>query len=649
MTSPLAANPVDAATLADELARYRVVDSSRLTELMAEFPGGEAPALADYLVRHGALNAFQAERALAGGARWLNLGPYRLVGEANHGTFGPVYVAVHRDQAGVEFRLRMFPLRSLWRARQAKQIARALAAPPHPVIVPLADADSANGLHYLVWPHAEGTPLADRVTATNPLPANEVIGLLIHLSNALHSCHLLKVAHGTITPQAVVLGTDGLPQLLEHGAGAILAENLATGESLLDTLSATVAMENVLEYAAPEFIASPGAPTATADQYALGAVAYFALTGHSPYPEGSRTEQLSAKLTRSPRPIAEVNPSVPSILAAVIDRMLSPVPGERYSSLADVRNHLAALDSWPTPPAAGPPSVDTVLLTPTSARRGRMERSPEPAKTEVPPSHSDETPGHAACGTRPERPLPVPPPLPEASPASPAPSSPSRPVLPRTEDPAMAKLAVPESPGAGEIPKPKKRDPRTSVGSPIHYHTETPADPSSALQPALPGEPPAPGEPPLTDSVLWKKLKRNILFWRASQEIVQVSVFGPPSLTPGQPAKVSVYLHTPETSDSVNTLCRAFHHDAVLIGTGFVSREVVREEELGVHFSVANAGVSKSLQTFNWRGQPHRVVFELHVPWESPGGPAPGVVSIGSDSIRIGRIDFRLLLSSRKS
>jgi len=212
----------------------------------------------------------------------------------------------------------------------------------------------------------------------------------------------------------------------------------------------------------------------------------------------------------------------------------------------------------------------------------------------------------------------------------------------------MAKLVQPDPTGAEDPPKPKKRDPRT-VGSPIHYHTETPADPSSGLQPGLPEEPPLPGEPPLTDSVLWKKFKRNVLFWRASQEVVQVSVFGPPSLAPGQPGKVSVYLHTPENSDSVNTLCRAFHHDAVLIGTGFVSREVVREEELGVHFSVANAGVAKSLQTFHWRGQPHRIVFELHVPWESPGGPAPGVVSIGSENVRIGRVEFRLLLTPRKS
>src|SRR5882724_11784441 len=95
MSLPLAANIVDAAALADELARYRVVESSRLTELLAQFGGGEPAALADHLVRRGVLNAFQAERALAGEARLLALGPYRLTGRAGQGTFGPLFTAVH--------------------------------------------------------------------------------------------------------------------------------------------------------------------------------------------------------------------------------------------------------------------------------------------------------------------------------------------------------------------------------------------------------------------------------------------------------------------------------------------------------------------------------------------------------------------------
>lgn len=645
MSTPLVANPVDAATLADELARFRVVDPGRLAELVAQCPPCGGAELADFLVRRGALNAFQAERALAGGARWLVLGPYRLVREAAAGgTFGPVYVATHREKPG-EFRLRTFPLRSLWRARQAGLIARSLASPPHPAVVPLVDADSDNGLHYLAWPHVGGMPLSDGVAPGRPMPVAEVVGLLVHLGNALHACHLLRVAHGTITPQAIVLGADQTPLLLEQGAGAILAENLAGNESLLDTLSAAVALETVLEYAAPEFVSRPGPPTPAADQYALGGVAYFALTGRPPYPAASRGEQLAAKLAGPPRPIAEVNPAVPPALAAVIDRMLSPNPADRFPTLAEVRNRLAVLDACREAGTAPHAAADTLLLTP-NARRLRGERDDPPA----PGSHARlvSTPALSSFATRPLTPRPSPALPPPNSPQSPP--SPPRPASPPTEDPAMAKLADPAATGAGDPPKPvKKSDPRKTVGSPFHYHVETPANPSTGLQPALPEAPPEPGEPPLTDSVLWKKLKRNILFWRAATEVVQVSVFGPPTLTPGQAAKVSVYVHQPEASDSVHTLCRAFHHDAVLVGTGYVTREVARDEQVAVHFSVANAGVAKSMQDMVWRGQPMRLVFDLHVPWESPAGPAPGVVSVGIDSVRVGRVEFRLLVTPRKS
>jgi hypothetical protein len=41
-------------------------------------------------------------------------------------------------------------------------------------------------------------------------------------------------------------------------------------------------------------------------------------------------------------------------------------------------------------------------------------------------------------------------------------------------------------------------------------------------------------------------------------------------------------------------------------------------------------------------------VFDLHVPWEAPSGPAPGLISIGRDDVRIGKTEFRLNLLPRK-
>jgi hypothetical protein len=142
-------------------------------------------------------------------------------------------------------------------------------------------------------------------------------------------------------------------------------------------------------------------------------------------------------------------------------------------------------------------------------------------------------------------------------------------------------------------------------------------------------------------------VKQSLLFWQVPADPVQVSVFGPPALTPGQTARLAVVLHVPEAAESVRTLARAFHQGAELIGTGHLSREVIPDTDLAVHLSATNAGVAQSLVTFRWRGQPVRLSYDLHAPWESPPGPAPGLISVGRDNIRIGRIEFHLRILPR--
>jgi len=144
-------------------------------------------------------------------------------------------------------------------------------------------------------------------------------------------------------------------------------------------------------------------------------------------------------------------------------------------------------------------------------------------------------------------------------------------------------------------------------------------------------------------------VKRSLLFWQNATDTVQVSVFGPGAVTPGQAVKLTVYLHTPDAIASVRTLSRAFQHDAELIGTGYLTGEVKRSSELVVHLSVANAGVAKTQLALQWRGQPHRLGFDLHIPWESSEGASPGLVSVGLKNLRVGKIEFRLHVLARKA
>src|SRR5262249_24753456 len=160
--------------------------------------------------------------------------------------------------------------------------------------------------------------------------------------------------------------------------------------------------------------------------------------------------------------------------------------------------------------------------------------------------------------------------------------------------------------------------------------------------------PAQPEDIPPSGSVLWKKVKRNLMFWQAATDVVQISVFAT-TATPGQTIDLAVILHRPDAIGSVLTLSRAFVRDPEVIGSGYLTCEIARESELAIHLSVANAGVAKALLPFVWRGQPHRLNFELHVPWESPEGTSPGLVSVGLNDVRVGKIEFGLSVRPRKA
>jgi serine/threonine protein kinase len=665
MPSPIAANIVDATALADELARFRVVDAARLAESRAECTTPGPIALAEHLVRRGLLTPFQAERALFGEARMLALGPYRLTDVAGRGTFGPTFTASHASKPGA-FAVCVLPLRSLWRARQAKTLARTLSSGVnHPGVAPLLEVESANGFHYLVWPHSDGERLADRVAASGPLLAGDAAAMLGHLANALAACHARQTVHGAITPHAIVTRAGGLPVLLELGAGALLAQNLAEDESLFDSMSSALASSNVLAYAAPELAADPHGPTAAADQYALAAAGYFALTGLLPFPHPTLAEQLRAKQAGTPPSAAVVNPAVPAELAEVLECMMSPDPAQRFSSLEEVERHFAALTT--AEPRESVP-ISAVPLSELQAARGPSGSiSWGDGSSAMPrPVQRDDSDASVTFDL-PEAPETVPDALGTAAPGSPDPTGRSTvetppgftifthfesqpkaapPVPVPTVDVSSAveraaRIAgrKPPAPSTTETPRPGQ-DPRLTAPVPVQWHPSRADDEVADEAPAEDAPPP--------NSVLWKKVKRNLMFWQAATDAIQVSVFGP-TATPGQTILLMVFLHPPDATASVQTLSRAFLNGAELIGTGFLTQEIARASELAVHLSVANAGVAKALLNFEWRGQPQRLNFDVHVPWESPEGTSPGLVSVGLKNVRVGKIEFGLKVLPRKA
>jgi serine/threonine-protein kinase len=76
--------------------------------------------------------------------------------------------------------------------------------------------------------------------------------------------------------------------------------------------------------------------TPAGDQYSLGCVMYYCLTGRVPYPEGSAVEKMMAHQTKEPMDIRELAEDVPDGLVAVVRKLMAKSPEERYNGCDEV-------------------------------------------------------------------------------------------------------------------------------------------------------------------------------------------------------------------------------------------------------------------------------------------------------------------------
>ena len=314
-----------------DLRRSGLIDRGQLDPIVGEFlkknPRAEAPALAEYLVSQGTLTAFQAERMLNGKSQGLVLGPYVLLDAIGSGSMGQVYKASSKND-NVFYAVKVLPRRSMWNVRLARRQVRSFGGFTHAAVVPFVDVGTAGGLHYLVWPLVEGATLESIVQQSGKLPPNLAALYGLQIAQGLTVSHQNNLFHGLVKPSNIMIGADNQARILDFGIGSLLVEN--EGESLVDTMSTANTLTSGLDCASPECIMEPTNRTPAGDQYSLGCVLYFCLTGRVPFPEGSAVEKMMAHQTKDPDPVRQFAPEVPDGLAKVTARLMAKKPEERY-------------------------------------------------------------------------------------------------------------------------------------------------------------------------------------------------------------------------------------------------------------------------------------------------------------------------------
>lgn len=320
-----------------DLRRSGLIDRGQLDSIVSDFlkrnPRAEAPALAEYLVSQGTLTAFQAERILNGKTQGLVLGPYILLDAIGQGSMGQVYKATSKND-NAQYAVKVLPRRSMWNVRLARRQVRSFGQFNHPAVIPFVDVGTAGGLHYLVWPLAEGQTLEHMIHHQGKLSSAQTALVGVQVAQGLNVCHQNSIFHGLVKPSNIMIGSDNQARILDFGIGSLLAEN--EGESLVDTMSTANTLTSGLDCASPESIMEPTNRTPAGDQYSLGCVLYVCLTGQPPFPEGSAVEKMMAHQTKEPMSIKEYCPDCPDGLVAVITKLMAKRPEDRFTGTDEI-------------------------------------------------------------------------------------------------------------------------------------------------------------------------------------------------------------------------------------------------------------------------------------------------------------------------
>src|ERR1700730_3849432 len=318
-----------------DLRRSNLIDRGQLDQIIGEFlnryPGAEPPALAEYLVTQSILTQFQADRLLQGKTQGFVLGPFTLMDALGSGSMGTVYKA-HNKTDNQWYAVKVLPRRSMWNVRIARRKVRSFEQCKHPAVVPFVDVGTAGGMHYLAWPYVEGDSFEKLVKDQKKLDPALTAHLALQVAEGLDVCHQQGLFHGLLKPSNLMMGPDQQVYILDFGIGTLLAET--EGESLVDTMSTANSVTSGLDCASPESIMDPTNLTPAGDQYSLGCVLYYCLTGRFPFPDGSAAEKMMAHQFNQPTPVLELNPEVPPALVEVVTRLMQKTPEGRFPNAA---------------------------------------------------------------------------------------------------------------------------------------------------------------------------------------------------------------------------------------------------------------------------------------------------------------------------
>jgi len=205
--------------------------------------------------------------------------------------------------------------------------ARSAAALVNPYIVPIFDwGEAEDGTYYIVMEYVPEGDLQDRLKDEERLSPRTAAAMALQVAEALQAAHKRGIIHRDVKPRNILIAGSEHIKVADFGiARATEATTISHPGDILGSVKYMSPEQAAGEQVGPE-----------SDLYSLGVVLYETLTGRVPFDVTTPADVTAEHAKGPPRSAKELNAEVPEGIDAMIMKLLSRDPVDRYTSAGEL-------------------------------------------------------------------------------------------------------------------------------------------------------------------------------------------------------------------------------------------------------------------------------------------------------------------------